>query len=86
MLARAVENQERVSEERTGVFHAVRGERNGQLYAFMRIYDDKRVYRNPGYLRLDTADHVRINFISDDGEDGRVMLTFHRPGVATAYR
>ena len=44
------------------------------------------VYRNPEYLRLDNADNVRLNFIQDDGEDGRVVITFTGPGVTTAYR
>ena len=69
-----------------GGFKLVLGERSGQLYAFMRIRDDAIVFRNPEYLRLDTADHIRLNFIQDDGEDGRVVITFGEPGVTTAYR
>lgn len=69
-----------------GGFELVLGERAGQLYAFMHIKDDTLVYRNPEYLRLDNADHVRLNFIQDDGEDGRVIITFGGPGVTTAYR
>ena len=69
-----------------GGFKILLGERGGQLYAFMRIKDDALVYRNPEYLRLDNADSVRLNFIQDDGEDGRVAITFTGPGVTTAYR
>ncbi len=69
-----------------GGFELVLGERAGQLYAFMRIRDDHRVYRNPEYLRLDTSDHVRLSFIREDGEDGRIVLVFQNPGVTTAYR
>jgi len=69
-----------------GGFKILLGERGGQLYAFMRIKDDALVYRNPEYLRLDNADSVRLNFIQDDGEDGRVVITFTGPGVTTAYR
>jgi two-component system, OmpR family, sensor histidine kinase ChvG len=69
-----------------GGFELLLGERGGQLYAFMRIKDDRIVYRNPESLRLDNADHVRLNFIQDDGEDGRVNITFGAPGVTTAYR
>lgn len=69
-----------------GGFELVLGERSGQLYAFMHIKDDTLVYRNPEYLRLDNADHVRLNFIQDDGEDGRVIITFGGTGVTTAYR
>jgi len=68
-----------------GGFNLVLGERAGQLYVFMSIKDDKIVYRNPAYLRLDTSDVIRLNFIRDDGEDGRVVITFPAPGVTTAY-
>jgi len=69
-----------------GGFELVLGERAGQLYGFMQIRDDVRIYRNPEYLRLDTSDHVRLNFIREDGEDGRIALTFTGAGVTTAYR
>ncbi len=71
---------------RDGGFQLLLGERGGQLYAFMRIKDDKIVYRNSEYLRLDNADSVRLNFIQADGEDGRIVITFGAPGVTTAYR
>jgi dedicated sortase system histidine kinase len=69
-----------------GGFTLALGERAGQLYGFMRIHDDARVYRNPEYLRLDTSDQVRLSFIREDGDDGRVALTFTGTGVTTAYR
>ena len=69
-----------------GGFELLLGERGGQLYAFMRIKDDRIVYRNPESLRLDNADSIRLNFIQDDGEDGRIVITFGAPGVTTAYR
>ena len=68
-----------------GSFELLLGERSGQLLVFMRIYDDTTVFRDPGYLRLDTSDHVRVSFIRNDGEDGRVTLTFTGAGVTTAY-
>ena len=67
-----------------GSFSLLIGDRNEQLYVYMLIKDDERVFRKPGHLALDTADHVRISFIGTDGEDGRVSLTLHGPGVATA--
>ncbi|MCB1683143.1 MAG: ATP-binding protein [Pseudomonadales bacterium] len=68
-----------------GDFELLLGERNGQLNVFMRIRDPQPVYRDPGYLRLDNADHVRLNFIRADGEDGRILVTLPGPGVTTAY-
>jgi len=68
-----------------GDFDLVLGERGGQLHVYMRITDFNLVYRNPDYLRLDNADHIRLSFIRADGEDGRIILALPRPGVITAY-
>ena len=63
----------------------VLGERGGNLHAFLRITDGDRVFRDPEYLRLDAADHVRLTFIRANGEDARVALTMQEPGPTTAY-
>ncbi len=68
-----------------GGFELLLGERGGQLYAFMRIQDRSLLYRSPESLRLDNTDHVRLNFIRADGEDGRIGIFFPGPGVTTAY-
>ena len=73
------------SEEEDGVFDVVLGERAGQLYAFMRIFDAQRVFRDPNYLRLDNFDHVRLSFTADGGGDDRLLITLQEPGVTTAY-
>ena len=67
-------------------FSLLLGERGGQLYVYMNIIDADHVYRDPEYLRLDNADHVRLSFIRADGEDGRISLTLPEPGVVTAYQ
>ncbi|MCZ6616620.1 MAG: hypothetical protein O7E57_00700, partial [Gammaproteobacteria bacterium] len=67
-------------------FSLLLGERGGQLYVHMNIIDAHHVYRDPEYLRLDNADHVRLSFIRADGEDGRINLTLPEPGVVTAYQ
>ena len=66
-------------------FELLLGERAGQLYVFLRVQDSELVYRNRDYLRLDNADHVRLSFIRQDGEDGRVSLVFTEAGAVTAY-
>lgn len=71
--------------EADGNFDLLLGERGGQLYVYMDIRDPQPVYRDPDYLRLDNADHVRLDFIRADGEDGRINLTFPGEGVITAY-
>lgn len=68
-----------------GAFDVVLGERSGQLYAFMRIFDHDRVFRDPNYLRLDNFDHVRLSFTSSDGSDDRLLITLQESGVTTAY-
>ena len=68
-----------------GNFELLLGERGGQLHAYMNIRDPDAVYRDPDYLRLDNADHVRLDFIRADGEDGRINITFPGEGVTTAY-
>ncbi len=68
-----------------GAFQLLLGERAGQLHMFVKVTDSDVVYRDPEYLRLDTADHVRLSYIGSDGEDGRIGLVFAEPGVVTAY-
>ncbi len=66
-------------------FQLLLGERAGQLYLYLRVKDPRLVYRDPDYLRLDSADHVRLSYIRPDGEDGRVSLVFTEAGAVTAY-
>ncbi len=68
-----------------GNFELLLGERGGQLHVYMNIQDPDAIYRDPDYLRLDNADHVRLDFIRADGEDGRINITFPGEGVTTAY-
>ena len=66
-------------------FKLLLGERDDYLYVFMRIRDQSVVYRDPEYLRLDNADHIQLNFIRADGEDGRVSLVFQPSNVMTGF-
>jgi dedicated sortase system histidine kinase len=68
-----------------GNFELLLGERGGQLHVYMDIQDPDAIYRDQDYLRLDNADHVRLDFIRADGEDGRINVTFPGEGVTTAY-
>ena len=68
-----------------GAFDLVAGERGGDLYVHMDIRDDRQIFRDPRYLRLDNADHVRLSFIRPDGEEGRAAITLQEPGVTTTY-
>ena len=68
-----------------GAFELLLGERSGQLYAFLSVHDGTRVWRNSNYLRLDNADHVRLSYVTSDGQDGRLQIALQAPGVTTAY-
>ena len=68
-----------------GDFQLLLGERGGQIHAYMDIVDQTRVYRNPDYLRLDSADQIRLSFIRTDGSDGRIAIMLPEPGITTAY-
>ena len=68
-----------------GDFDLLLGEREGQLHAYMKIYDDGLVYRDTEYLRLDNADHLRVNFIPQDGDEGRVSLVIEESGAITGF-
>jgi len=68
-----------------GTFELVLGEKSDQLWGFLRVTDDARLYRDAQTLRLDTGDHVRLSFIRNDGEDGRITLTLPDAGVLSAY-
>lgn len=66
-------------------FKLTLGERSGQLNVLMEINDQDIVLRDQETLRLDNADHVRLNFIQANGENARVTLTIPGSGVITAY-
>ena len=68
-----------------GSFDLVLGDQGGDLYAWVKVYDNAKVYRDFRYLRLDNADHLRLSFIRPDGDEGRVAVTLPKPGVTTAY-
>ena len=73
------------SRDQDADFALMLGERSDYLYAHMRVQDNRLVYRDPDYLRLDNADHIRLNFIGADGRDGRMSLVFDPSDVVTGF-
>ncbi len=61
------------------------GQRGGFLYAYLAIVDDRHVYRDPEFLRLSNADHLRVNYWRSDGSQARIAVTASSPGFMTAY-
>ena len=72
-------------ERQDGSFELLLGERADQLYAHLMIDDDRLIRRDANYLRLDNADHIRLTFIRDDGEDGRVTLVLEESDQVTGF-
>ena len=66
-------------------FSLLLGERADQLYALLHINDADVVTRNAQYLRLDNADHIRLNFIRQDGDEGRISLVLGENGTVTGF-
>lgn len=66
-------------------FELTLGEQVNELYGFVKIKDDIAIYRDLADLRLNTADHVRIEFTDTTGQRARVALTFSTPGFGTGY-
>ena len=66
-------------------FKLLLGERADYLYVYMQIQDQSIIYRDSEYLRLDNADHIQLNFIRADGEDGRVSLIFQDSNQVTGF-
>ncbi|MCP5179568.1 MAG: ATP-binding protein [Pseudomonadales bacterium] len=71
--------------DRDGDLRLLLGERNGQLYGFLRVRDAEHVWRDENILRLDKSDQIRISFIRTDGEDGRIALVGSPAAPLTAY-
>ena len=66
-------------------FRLLLGEHSDYLYVHMHIKDEQLVYRDPDFLRLDNADHIRLNYIGAGGEDGRMSLVFGATNVLTGF-
>ncbi len=61
------------------------GERENAIYGYMRVRDDRRVYRDARILRLDNSDQVRLDFRRQDSRPTRLAITSTGPGIVTAY-
>ncbi|MCY4323959.1 MAG: ATP-binding protein [Gammaproteobacteria bacterium] len=61
------------------------GERDNAIYGYMRVRDDRRVYRDARVLRLDNSDQVRLDFLRYDGRPARLAITSTGPGIVSAY-
>ena len=68
-----------------GSFNLRLGEQISHLYGYVEIEDAEFVPRDPTTFSLDASDHLRVNYLNEDGELAEVAFTFSRAGVASAY-
>lgn len=68
-----------------GSFTLRLGEQINHLHGFVEIDDIEFVPRDPTIINLESADHLRVNYLNQAGELAEIAFTFSRPGVATAY-
>jgi signal transduction histidine kinase len=66
-------------------FRITLGTRHEYLYAAIQVYDNSLVYRHPGYLRLDSADHIRLTVIDSHGKLLKFVLLAEGPGRMSVY-
>ena len=55
------------------------------LYFYLKVKDDNIVYRNPRYIPLDSSDHIRLEYINDDGKHRRLVLLAEAQGKVSVY-
>ncbi len=63
----------------------VLGYRGPYLYALFDIQDDTVVLRHRDWLRLDSADHIRLTLQEPDRDITRYLLTSSQPGRMSIY-
>lgn len=61
------------------------GEQIDNLYVYLQVNDDIRVYREPGDMNFQAADSAIVNYVSSEGAASQLAITFSRPGTATVY-
>lgn len=68
-----------------GSFNLRLGEQISHLYGYVEIEDAEFVPRDPTIFNLDSSDHLRVNYLNQNGDLEEVAFTFSRAGVASAY-
>ena len=66
-------------------FGLLLGEHARYVYLLVRVTDEKIIYRNPKYRRLDHSDHVRLEITGKDGGIRRFILITEGEGQVSVY-
>ena len=66
-------------------FSLLLGEHGKYFYVLVQVKDGSIVYRHPQYRRLDHSDHVRLEFVTAEGQTRRLMLITEGEGQVSVY-
>jgi signal transduction histidine kinase len=55
------------------------------LYAYLKVKDNKIIYRNPRYVSLDSSDHIRLEYIDENNNHRRLVLLTEGQGSTSVY-
>lgn len=64
--------------------HAM-GYRGNFIYAFFKVTDDSLVFRQPGFLRVNAADHIRLTLQDPGRPEQRYTVIASGPGRMSIY-
>ena len=56
------------------------------LYVYLKVTDKNIIYRNPRYSSLDSSDHIRLEYIDENGRRNRLVLVTAAQGSISAYQ
>lgn len=73
------------AEDQDSSFAITLGEQIDNLYVYLQVNDDVIVYREPGNMNFQAADSAIVDYVSADGVESQLAITFSRPGTATVY-
>lgn len=67
-------------------FRLLVGEHNRYLYAYIKVVDDKLVYRSPDSLSIHRSDFLQISMVNPSNELTRYVISPRGPEFIYAYR
>ncbi len=62
------------------------GYRGNFIYALFKVSDDEVIFRQPEFLRVDSADHIRLTLQAPGTPEQRYTLITGEPGRMSIYR
>ena len=78
--------QQRFTDYANGAFSLLLVNTDRHLYAYLKVKDKHIVYRDPRNVPLDSADHVRLEYLDADNRRQRLVLITEGEGTVSVYR